>query len=374
MELTLLNSPAGGYEPGDTLSGEVRYNIAAQQENIRDVRLHLDGSVLVHPFKLKYEAHRSKITVLEESQTPFQGPFTLKRQLLVWPFAFVLPEASSTGDSLVPLPPSINHQFREGVQIRVEYNLTATIRLGSDHRSAKQASRVVLVRHSPNPAELEHGGYALSFPPATLQTNDLAQRILSRFRGSSRKSRTSSHVSHESLQLEMTMPLTLSSKRKDAVTCCLTGHVGTGDGSYDTTVVLDAIEFVLRSRLKWKDLLEDVRHVGTAIMRPGTELSTDGQPAVLPDTLHLQDFIRNGEILASLQSWNSVVPEISLNFTVTVTAILRHKTSGRRIESTATLPVVIIDSNAKHTLPPAYERLDVVEEVVPPSYEAAASS
>ena len=56
MEFTLSDPPAHGYEPGDTISGEVKYNIASQQENIIDVRLHLDGSVLVHPSKLKYEA------------------------------------------------------------------------------------------------------------------------------------------------------------------------------------------------------------------------------------------------------------------------------------------------------------------------------
>jgi hypothetical protein len=63
MEFTLSDPPAHGYEPGDTLSGEVRYNITAQQETI------LDGSVLVHPSKLKYEAHRSNITLVGESNT-----------------------------------------------------------------------------------------------------------------------------------------------------------------------------------------------------------------------------------------------------------------------------------------------------------------
>lgn len=374
MELILLNYPAGGYEPGDTLSGEVRYDITAQQVTILDVRLHLDGSVLVHPTKLKYEAHRSNTILLEASQTLFQGPFTLKQQLLVWPFTFVLPAASPFGGSLVPLPPSMNHRFREGVQIRVEYNITVTLRVGSDHKSAKQVSRVVLVRPHLDTAALEHPSYALSFPPVNLHTDDLAQRILSRFWSSSGKSRANSRMSQDTLQLEMTLPLTLSLKRQDGVTCCLTGSQGTGDDSHTTIFVLEVIEFALRSRLKWQNSLEDVRHTGTAIIRPGTELSTDGQPVALPATLGLHDFIKNREKSGSLQSSNSVIPEVSLEFTVTVTAILRHKTSGRRIQSTATLPVVVIDFTAKHTLPPAYERLDAIEEAVPPSYEATPHS
>mgnify|MGYP001312138106 CR=1 FL=1 len=82
MEFKLSDPPTYGYGPGDTVSGEIKYNIAAQQETILDVRLHLDGSLLISPSKLKYEAHRSNTSLVKESQTPFQGPFTLKRQLL----------------------------------------------------------------------------------------------------------------------------------------------------------------------------------------------------------------------------------------------------------------------------------------------------
>lgn len=111
MEFTLSDPPTHGYGPGDTVSGDIKYNIAAQQETILDVRLHLDGSLLIIPSKLKYEAHRSNITLVKESCTPFQGPFTLKRQLLVWPFAFVLPPIALVRDISVPLPPSIDHRF-----------------------------------------------------------------------------------------------------------------------------------------------------------------------------------------------------------------------------------------------------------------------
>jgi hypothetical protein len=369
MEFTLSDPPAHGYEPGDTLSGEVKYNITAQQETIIDVRLHLDGSVLVHPSKLKYEAHRSNITLVGENQTPFQGPFTLKRQLLVWPFSFVLPATTSVKDVSVPLPPSMDHQFREGIQIRVEYNITATIRVSSDHRSAKQASKIVLVKQPTDPAALESRSYSLSFPPVTLQTNGISQRFHSRLRGSSSRSSADSNAPQQSVRFEMALPLTFSIDRHDKVTCCLTDATRTGDSPNSTVFVLEIAEFALRRRLGWQNLLEDIRHIGTATMRPGVELSTDGHPITLPATLGLRDFTWGREIPGSLTSYNAVVPEVSLEFTITASVVLKHKVSGRRIQSTATLPVVILDTITKQVMPPAYERLEETRETNPPPYE-----
>ena len=369
MEFTLSHPPAHGYELGDTISGEVRYNIASQQEDITDVRLHLDGSVLVHPSKLKYEAQRSNITLVEEFQTPFQGPFTLKRQLLVWPFAFVLPATAPVNDVSVPLPPSMDHHFREGIQIRVEYNITATIRVGSDHRSAKQASKVVLVKQPTDAISLESRRYALSFPPMALQADNKNQRLRSRLRKSFGKSNTSPDAPQRSVQLEMTLPLALSADRQDPVMCCLTEDAATSDSSNNTTFVLEITEFALRRRLRWQDLLEDIRHMGTATMRPGVELNADGRLITLPDTLGLQDFIKNQELPVPLTSYNSVIPEVFLEFMIIVTVILRDRVSGRRIHSTSTLPVVIVDSATEQTMPPLYEHLEVTPDTIPPPYE-----
>jgi hypothetical protein len=52
-----------------------------------------------------------------------------------------------------------------------------------------------------------------------------------------------------------------------------------------------------------------------------------------------------------------------------VTAILKHKSSGRRIQTKAAVPVVIVGSIADGLSPPDYERLEVTEESVPPPYE-----
>jgi len=371
MEFSLLDPPAHGYGPGDTVSGEVKYNIAAQQETILDVRLHLDGSVLVHPSKLKYEAHRSNIILVEGSQTPFQGPFTLKRQLLVWPFAFMLPETALVGDDSVSLPPSMDHRFREGVHIRVEYNITATIRVGSDHKSAKQASKVVLVKQPTDPTVLEISRYALSFPPMTLQTEGMNQRLRSRLRRLSSKSKANNDALQRSVQLEMTLPLVLSVSQQDTITCCLTAVPEISDNSNDTRFVLEIAEFALRRRLRWQNLLEDERTIGTATRLPGMALTADGQLITLPDTLGLQDFMNGREMLSSLTSYNSVIPEVSLDFMIIVTVSLQHKASGRRIHSTATLPIVIVESATEQTMPPTYERLDATQETIPPPYEDA---
>ena len=245
MEFTLSNPPTHGYEPGDTVSGEIKYNIAAQQETILDVRLHLDGSLLISPSKLKYEAHRSNITLVKESHTPFQGPFTLKRQLLVWPFAFVLPSTALVRDSSVPLPPSMDHRFREGVHVRVEYNITATIRIGSDYKSAKQASKVILVKQPADSTAVGSRRYTLSFPPMTLRTDGMNQRLLSRLQSSSIKFSTKHNAAQRSIRLEMTLPTALSAKQQETVTCCLTEITATSDSSNDTTFILEMTEFAL---------------------------------------------------------------------------------------------------------------------------------
>ena len=370
MEFTLSDPPAHGYEPGDTLSGEVKYNITAQQETILDVRLHLDGSVLVHPSKHKYETHRSNITLIEDSQTPFRGPFTLKRQLLVWPFSFILPATASVRDVSVPLPSSMDHQFREGIQIRVEYNITATVRVSSDRRSAKQASKVVLVKQATDLTALQSRSYSLSFPPVTLQNISISQRLRSRLRSSSSISSTGFDASQQSVRFEMTLPLTLSFDHHDTITSCLADVDGTGNSPRDTTFVLEIAEFALRRRLGWQNILEDVRHIGTATMRPGVEMTINGQPITLADTLGLQAFMRNRQVPSSLTSYESVIPEVSLGFTITASVVLRHKVSGRRFQSTATLPVVIVDTAVKQIMPPAYERLEVTQETIPPPYES----
>ena len=135
MDFTLATSIC---KPGDILSGVLKYNITGKQEIILDARIDFNGSVLIHPTKIKYEAHRKHKIFIEESKILFQGPFTLKRQVLDWPFSFALPAMSTVDDSFIPLPPSMNHHFREGLEIRVDYGITATIRLGSNHSSARQ--------------------------------------------------------------------------------------------------------------------------------------------------------------------------------------------------------------------------------------------
>ena len=247
MEFLLLNPPTHGYGPGDTVSGELKYNITAQQETILDVRLHLDGSVLIHPSKLKYEAHRSNITLIKKSQTPFQGPFTLKRQLLVLPFAFVLPATALVGDVSTPLPPSMDHHFREGVHIRVGYSITATIRVDSDHKSAKQASKVILVKQPADPTASEIRPYALSFPPMELRTDGMNQRLLSRLWSSSGKFNTKFGATQRSMQLEMTLPIALSVDQQHTVTCCLAEATATSESSNDMTFVLEIAELFAQS-------------------------------------------------------------------------------------------------------------------------------
>ena len=369
MEFTLSDPPNHGYGPGDAVSGEIKYNIAAQQETILDVRLHLDGSLLISPSKLKYEAHRSNITLVKESCTSFQGPFTLKRQLLVWPFAFVLPPIALVRDISVPLPPSIDHRFREGVHVRVEYNITATIRIGSDHTSVKQTSKVVFVKQPTDPTASGRRRYALPFPPMILRTDGKRQRLLSRLRNSSIKSNKRHDALQRSVRLEMTLPLALSVNQQNNVTCCLTEATVTSDSSSDMMFILEITEFALRSRLRWQDLLEDIRLIGTTTTRPDVELNADGELVTLPDTLGLQDFMKNQELPASLISYNSVIPKMSLEFMMTVTVILKHKASGRRISSKSTLPVDILSPSTEQMMPPVYQQLDATQDTIPPPYE-----
>jgi hypothetical protein len=133
--------------------------------------------------------------------------------------------------------------------------------------------------------------------------------------------------------------------------------------------ILEITEFALRSRLRWQDLLEDIRLIGTTTTRPDVELNADGELVTLPDTLGLQDFMKNPELPASLVSYNSVIPKMSLEFMMTVTVILKHKASGRRISSKSTLPVDILSPSTEQMMPPVYQQLDATQDAIPPPYE-----
>lgn len=373
MELTLSDPPTAGYQPGNTVAGILKYSITAQQETILDASLHLDGHAFVHTSKTKYEPYRSKVNLIEESQVPFQGPFTLKRQQLVWPFEFTLPATSPAENASIPLPPSMDHHFREGLQVRVEYNITANIRLGSNHKSVKQASITVLVRHTRDSTLLDGGSYILSFPVLELQTNALPKTLRSRLKDLSGRSKIDTNTPKQILQLDLTVPSTLSPLQRDAVTCCLKDITGACDSTNSTTLILEIVELVLRCRVAWQDILEDVRHVGTVIKRPDIDVRADGQSFGLPDSLGLQDFTHRREMPAPLQSHDSVIPNVSVEYTLTVTAILKHKASSCRLSTKASIPILVIDSAATGVFPPAYERLEETEETVPPSYGDASS-
>jgi hypothetical protein len=369
MELTLLDPPAMGYEPGDTLAGELKYNITSQQEIILDVLLHLDGNVFIHTSKLKYEAHRASTTLVKESQVPFQGPFTLKQQTLVWPFQFKLPAASIIGDAPIPLPPSMDHHFREGLQIRVEYSITATIRYGPNS-SAKQRSKVVLVRPTRDAMAIDGRSYSLSLPAMEYRTSVSPKTLKSTLRGLTTRPRAHSDSPKQILELEVTMPSMLSSEQQHTITCSLNDSTGTCGDSSDATFVLEVLELVLRCRLAWKDMLEEIRNIGIVTNRPGTELIADGRSIRLPNTVQLQDFVDHREASTPPHSYDSVLPKVSLGYTLTVTAILKHKSSGRRIQTKASVPVLVVGSVADDLSPPDYERLEGTEESIPPPYES----
>jgi hypothetical protein len=265
----------------------------------------------------------------------------------------------------------MDHQFREGVHIRVGYSITATIRADSDHKSAKQASKIILVKRPADPTAIESRHYALSFPPMNLRIDRMNQRLLSRLWSSSGKFNTKFGATQRSMQLEMTLPVALFVDQQDTVTCCLAQATATSESSNDTTFVLEIAEFALRRRLRWQNLLEDVRTVGAATRLPGVELTADGQLITIPGTLGLQDFINGGEMLTSLTPYNAVIPEVTQEFMMTVTVSLKHTVSGRHIHSTATLPVVIIDAAVERTMPPIYESLNATQETIPPPYEDA---
>ena len=112
MELVLPTPPAAGYNPGDDVTGLLKYDIKSQEETIRDVRRDFDGRAVTTPFKLKFEAQRSIVILVGQSRTLFHGPSTLKRHLLAWPFTFTIPTSTTVEGSEVPLPPSMDHRFR----------------------------------------------------------------------------------------------------------------------------------------------------------------------------------------------------------------------------------------------------------------------
>jgi hypothetical protein len=367
MELVLSNPPAAGYNAGDNVSGLLKYNIASEQETVYDVCLNFDGSVMINPTKFKYETHRSHMTLIEESRTLFQGPFTMKRQLLVWPFSFTIPATAITGGLEVPLPPTMDFLFREGLRVSVKYNITATIRFGLDHIFGKQETRVVYVKPSTNIATLRRYSGTISFPTMEFQTNGELGLPRSSIWDFFSRPEIVSPTLRQTLHLEMKLPSALLYDQQEHVTLCLSGTTEAGNTLSDPKFIIETFELVLRSRLIWQNHLQIRRHIGTLTMRPGTEIDADGQFVSLPDTFQLQDFAGQRET-PLLQSYDSVIPEVSFGFTLAAIVVLRHKTSRRHLILRASFPVVLHGSTASNLFPPAYRDHEALEESGPPPY------
>jgi hypothetical protein len=372
MELVLPTSPAAGYKPGDDVTGLLKYDITSPEETIRDVRLDFDGRVATNPFKLKYEAHRSIVTLVEQSQILFHGPSPLKRQLLAWPFTFTIPTSTTVEGCEVPLPPSMDHRFREGILVNVRYSITATVWSDSDPDCGRQQKRVLTVRPPTALKTLRCRSYTLSFPTITFQAHPEPEASWSRLWGVFSCSEVdSSALRQQALHLGLTLPATLLFDQQESVTCRLSGSTASENVLSDPRFVIETLEFVLRSNLKWQDALQLQRHIGTTIRRPGTEVHADGQPVSLEESFGLRDLVHHHRetALSLLQSYDSVVPEVSLRFRLTATVVLKHEASGRILVSSASVPVEVHGATAANSLfPPAYSCHETVEEMAPPPY------
>lgn len=353
MDLILSTSPIARHRPGENVSGMLRYNTASEQETIYDVRIDFDGSALIEPFKFNYEAHRSRVVLLKQSQMLFCGPFTMKRKALVWPFIFTIPATAVVEGSIIPLPPTMDLRFREGLRITVQYSINATIRFGSDHGCRKQEARLVIMQPATALMRLNPHSEALSFPLTEFQTSTERNRSRSSLSGIFSLPKFSSHKLRQTLRLEMMLPSTLLYDQQESLTCCLSGTTGSGNTLSDPFFLVETLELALESWSTWQNHLRIRRYIGARTVRPETEICADGRVVSLPDTIQLQDFAKKEEAKI-LQSYDSVVPEVSLSFTLTASVVLRHTASRRQLVLRASLPVVVHGTTDNMLLPPPY--------------------
>ena len=227
---------------------------------------------------------------------------------------------------------------------------------------------MILVKPPMDPTML--ADHTSIFPRIELLSKDSSNHSRLKFWNKTNSSKTNSRVSRHTLQLEMNFPSTLSHSRQDTITCYLKNITEDSDAMQDITFVLEVCELVLRCRSRWNDLLEDVQHIGTVVLRPGIHLRADGRLFIIPDTIGLRDFTSDRRMASSLDSYDSLLPNVSQKLTLTVTAILRNQVSGHRIHTTSSMPVFVLDYTTQSILPPAYNRLEAEAEAVPPAYEA----
>ena len=368
MELILLDPPANGYKPGDKVSGMVTYDIASDQATLYDVRLYFDGNLFIRPFRCKFEAHRSVVTLVEESQVLFQGPFTLRQQRMNWHFTLEVPSTVTTDGVAAPVPPSMDHRFREGLQITVRYSIAATIRLGSDPVSAHQKTEILNVRPLIELTTYEYWSRTLLFPALEICTDCAPQLSRLRFWSISSWVGVDSGGPKQTFQFEMTLPSMLFLDQRETVVCSMKTIAGMDHSSGHDRFCITKLEFILRSRLTWQDRLEILQCVATTTTRPGTEVFADGHPVPLPETIGLQDFRNSGVMTAPFHSYDSVFPEVSHTFTLVVKAVVGHVKSGRCFQFKGFLPVIVHEEAVTEVFPPAYSCSDVVESIPPPSY------
>lgn len=368
MEVILLDCPINGYEPGDTVSGVVEYNIASNQETIYDVQLFFDGNLFIRPSKYRFEAHRSAVTLIEKSHILFDGPFTLRRQQLTWHFTFLLPYTATTEGVSFPMPPSMDHQFREGLQICVRYSISATLRLGSSPVSARQKTEVLHVRPSAELTTYESCSSTLLFPVLEIPTICEPPLPRLRFWSIPSWSGTEPEGPKQTFHFEMTLPSMLFLEQRESILCSLKTIAGGETGQENERFSITALELILQSRLTWESHLQNVQRVATVTRRPDTEIFTDGNPVSLFEKLGLQDFSKDGLMTAPLNSYDSVIPEVTQAFTISVRVVVEHTRSGRRFQLRGSLPIVVHEKTVTESIPPLYSCSGQINGSPPPSY------
>lgn len=346
----------------------VTYDTASDQATIYDVRLYFDGNLFIRPFKCKFEPHRSSVTLVEESQVLFRGPFTLRRQRMNWNFTLEVPSTVTTNGGAAPVPPSMDHRFREGLQITVRYIIAATVRLGSDPVSAHQKPEILNVRPLIELTAYECWRRTLLFPALEICTDYAPQLSRLRFWSISSWVGIDSGGPKQTFQFEMTLPSMLFLDQRETVVCSMKTIAGMDHSSGHDMFCITKLEFILRSRLTWQDRLQILQCVATTTTRPGTEGFDDGHPVPLPETIGPQGFRNNGMMTAPSHSYDSVFPKVSHTFTLVVKAAVSHVQNGSLFHFKGSLPVIVHEEAVTEVSPPAYSCSDVVEIIPPPSY------
>lgn len=192
IDVVVPQSGGGYFLPGETLSGNVVYNILKEQEQLQDASIEFTGKIYTEVTRNAGNNNRVRekeiVRLFHFRKSLYQGNYTMKAQTLSWPFEFQFPTAAGytrrddanpkfARSGSIPLPPSFVHEtgsFNRRGNCYIKYKLKAYVN-NTKTFGSKNIERPLILRHGETGPLPSPSLGSVQLPPASWQSRKLRQ-------------------------------------------------------------------------------------------------------------------------------------------------------------------------------------------------------